>query len=214
MVVILFVVVLFVLLASRIHIAVGLGMTGIILLLIYHGIPLQVINQSVFKSVDSYPLAAIPFFILLGEGIQKGKLAPYVMELINVFLRRFRGGLAVAVILTNFLYLSGRILLGLVIFALGLFLARVVGEAIASRQKTHGQVWVLAARTAILFLAGAMALRQMGLADEVISLAFGLTFGAVTVATAIAFGVGGRNLAGRKLEEWEESLRKRQDIQK
>jgi len=101
MVVILFVVVLFILLASRIHIAVGLGMTGIILLLIYHGIPMQVINQSVFKSVDSYPLAAIPFFILLGEGIQKGKLAPYVMDLINLFLRRFRGGLAVATILTS-----------------------------------------------------------------------------------------------------------------
>jgi len=62
-------------------------------------------------------------------------------------------------------------------------------------------------------LAGAMALRQMGLADEIISLAFGLTFGAVAVAAAIAFGVGGRDLAGRKLQEWEESLRKKRDIQ-
>ena len=121
------------------------------------------------------------------------------------------GFTALAVILTSFLYLAGRILLGLVIFALGLFLAKVVGGAIASRQKTHTRMWVLAARTPILFLAGAMALRQMGLADEIIYLAFGLTFGAVAVAAAIAFGVGGRDLAGRKLQEWEEHLCKKEN---
>jgi ABC-type Fe3+ transport system permease subunit len=56
-----------------------------------------------------------------------------------------------------------------------------------------------------------MALRQMGLADEIITLAFGLTLGAVAVAAAIAFGLGGRDLAGRKLQEWEENLRKKQN---
>ena len=58
------------------------------------------------------------------------------------------------------------------------------------------------ARVAILVLAGAMSLRQMGLANEIVVLAFGLIVGAVAVAAAIAFGIGGRDVAKRKLEEW------------
>jgi hypothetical protein len=54
----------------------------------------------------------------------------------------------------------------------------------------------------ILALAGAMALRQAGLADDIVNLAFGLTLGAAAVAFALAFGLGGRDMAGRTLEEW------------
>ncbi|MGN6698012.1 MAG: hypothetical protein ACTHMR_07635, partial [Thermomicrobiales bacterium] len=63
------------------------------------------------------------------------------------------------------------------------------------------------AQAAILVLAGAMALRQMGVADDIINLAFGLLLGAVAVATAIAFGVGGREVAGRELARWVDAAR-------
>ncbi len=53
-----------------------------------------------------------------------------------------------------------------------------------------------------MVLAGAMALRQMGLANEIITLAFGLLLGAIAVAAAIAFGIGGRELAGEALKNW------------
>jgi hypothetical protein len=55
---------------------------------------------------------------------------------------------------------------------------------------------------AILVLATAMALRQMGIANEIVNLAFGLLLGAIAIAAAIAFGFGGRDLAGRELEAW------------
>ena len=42
----------------------------------------------------------------------------------------------------------------------------------------------------------------MGLANEIISLAFGLFFGSIAVATALAFGLGGRNIAAREIEKW------------
>ena len=42
----------------------------------------------------------------------------------------------------------------------------------------------------------------MGLANEIIDLAFGLLLGAAAIAVAIAFGIGGRDIAARKLEEW------------
>jgi hypothetical protein len=64
----------------------------------------------------------------------------------------------------------------------------------------------MSARIAILVLAGAMALGQLGVADEIITLAFGLTLGAIAVALAIAFGVGGRDLAARQLDRWHKSV--------
>jgi hypothetical protein len=48
-----------------------------------------------------------------------------------------------------------------------------------------------------------MALRQTGLADDIVILAFGLRLGAV----AVAFGLGGRDLAARTLEDWRASTR-------
>ena len=58
------------------------------------------------------------------------------------------------------------------------------------------------ARVAIILLTGSIAIRYMGLANEIINLAFGLTLGALAIAVAIAFGIGGREVAARKLEEW------------
>jgi len=54
----------------------------------------------------------------------------------------------------------------------------------------------------VLVLGGAIALRQMGVADSIINLAFGLLLGAVAVAAALAFGLGGREVAGRELEQF------------
>ncbi len=53
-----------------------------------------------------------------------------------------------------------------------------------------------------------MALRQMNVAEDIINLAFGLLLGAVAVAGAVAFGIGGRDLARQQLERWSGSLRR------
>jgi hypothetical protein len=47
----------------------------------------------------------------------------------------------------------------------------------------------------------------MGLANEIINLAFGLLLGAIAVAAALAFGLGGRDMAGRQLEGWVDSVK-------
>ena len=65
----------------------------------------------------------------------------------------------------------------------------------------------MAARVCILALAGAIALTEMGLANQIVTLAFGLTLAAFALATALAFGLGGREIAGQQLEEWRISLR-------
>ena len=51
-----------------------------------------------------------------------------------------------------------------------------------------------------------MGLRAMGIADDIVNLAFGLTLGAVAVAVALAFGLGGREAAGRLASRWADRL--------
>ncbi|MCX7086939.1 MAG: hypothetical protein NTV00_02675 [Methylococcales bacterium] len=63
-------------------------------------------------------------------------------------------------------------------------------------------------RFAIIGLVTAMGLRAMGLADDIVNLAFGLTLGAISVAVAISFGLGGREAAGKQMEYWLSNLRK------
>jgi hypothetical protein len=108
----------------------------------------------------------------------------------------------VAVLMTELLALAGRILLGLVIFLVGLYLARLAASAIRSSGVDPPNLLATAAQAAILVLTGAMALRQIGVANEIINLAFGLLLGAIAVAAALAFGLGGREVAGRQLQQW------------
>jgi hypothetical protein len=108
----------------------------------------------------------------------------------------------VAVLMTELLALAGRILLGLIIFLVGLYLARLAAGAIRSSGVDQPNLLATAAQAAILVLTGAMALRQIGVANEIINLAFGLLLGAIAVAVALAFGLGGREVAGRELQNW------------
>jgi hypothetical protein len=111
-----------------------------------------------------------------------------------------------ATLLTGLTVFLWRVVLGLVIFGIGLWLGNLAGSAIEAGQSANAKLLALVARVAIWVLAGAMALSQLGLGSEIVNLAFGLTFGAVAIAAALAFGLGGRELAGRELEKWRGTL--------
>ena len=106
------------------------------------------------------------------------------------------------VLIQDFIRLAGHILMAMLIFGLGMLLAQIVGKGIATSDSPNAQRLATVARVVILALAGSMALRQTGLADDIVNMAFGLTLGAAAVAFALAFGLGGREIAGRTLEEW------------
>src|SRR5207253_3442512 len=101
----------------------------------------------------------------------------------------------------------GHVLLGLLLAAIGLYLARLAATTVRGSGMANAGTMAEVARWAILVLVGAMALREMGLAPEIINLAFGLLLGSAAVAGAIAFGVGGRHVAGRELERIVEGRR-------
>lgn len=112
------------------------------------------------------------------------------------------GFAAVAGIVTRIIDFGGQVLLGTLILAAGLYLGKMVSTIIARSQLPEAQTLSTVARVAILVLASAMSLSEMGLGDEIIRLTFGLTLGALAVACALSFGLGGREAAAGLLRRW------------
>ncbi len=59
----------------------------------------------------------------------------------------------------------------------------------------------------VFALALAIALQNLGIANEIVTLAFGLLLGSIAIAAAIAFGIGSREIAGREVEAWVKKLK-------
>lgn len=112
---------------------------------------------------------------------------------------------AMAAMLTEVLALASRVLFGAVIIALGILLANILAAAARREGKPSSEIISTLVRWGIVALATAVGLRFMGLANDIIVLAFGLILGSVAVAVAIAFGVGGRDAAKRLLDRWTSS---------
>jgi Conserved TM helix len=114
-------------------------------------------------------------------------------------------------IVTGILAISGRIVAGLIVFGIGLFLANLAFNLIVSSGTYQARILGNAARIAIIALVSAMALQQMGIASDIVNLAFGLLLGAIAVAIALAFGLGGRDIAADQVREWLASFKDKKD---
>jgi hypothetical protein len=114
---------------------------------------------------------------------------------------------ALTLLVSNLLQVTGQVLSGVVVFAIGLYLANLAQNVVASSGSHQSQVLGQATRLAIIIFVGAMALQQMGIAPSIVNLAFGLLLGAIAVAMAISFGLGGRDVASDQLREWMSGFR-------
>jgi hypothetical protein len=105
-------------------------------------------------------------------------------------------------LIDTFIRFGGDVLLGSMILIIGFWLANLAYDAIdrASGPNTKGLARI--GRVAIMALVIALGLRAMGIADDIVNLAFGLTLGSVAVAVALSFGLGGREAAGKLTEHW------------
>lgn len=91
---------LLLLMAAGAHIAVALGLSASFLLLFVQQVPVATLGQIALKSVDSYALAAIPFFMLAGELLTRGKIAQIIVDVIGALARSVRGGMALTALLS------------------------------------------------------------------------------------------------------------------
>ncbi len=114
---------------------------------------------------------------------------------------------ALTAIVSGIVVISGRILGGLIVFAIGLYLANLAFSLITSSGSRQSRILAQIARIAIIALVLPMALQQMGIASNIVELAFGLLLGAIAVAIALAFGLGGREIAAAQVREWLSSFK-------
>lgn len=112
-----------------------------------------------------------------------------------------------AVILAQLLKYAGQVAVAIVVFGLGLYLANVARNIIRATGGPQANFLAQAARLAIIIFSGALALRQTGIADDIVNMAFGLLLGAIAIAVALAFGLGGREIAARELEKVVQSVK-------
>jgi hypothetical protein len=111
------------------------------------------------------------------------------------------GGGTIAIFLAQVTELGGKVIFGTLIIVVGIFLARIIANLVGSGTGEGGYAQTLV-RYAIIALFTAIGLTFMGLADQIVMMAFGLILGSAAVATALAFGLGGRDAAARVLEQW------------
>ncbi len=110
-------------------------------------------------------------------------------------------------ILRTILDLSGQILFGLLILIIGNFIATLFYTILS---KSENNTFIASiARGAIIALFLAISLRTMGIANSIVELAFGLVLGAVAVAVALSYGLGGREAAGEHMKEILNKFRKK-----
>jgi tripartite ATP-independent transporter DctM subunit len=82
-----------VLMLVRVPIAFSLLLSAVFSALA-HGQGLSILIQQMVKGIDSFTLLAIPFFIAMGEIMSVGKISEKIVDLANLLVGRFRGGLA------------------------------------------------------------------------------------------------------------------------
>lgn len=83
------------------HIAVAIGVVAAILLLFSLNVPTVTLAQVAFSSLDSYALAAIPFFVLAGNLATRGNVAEMLFATAGTVLRCVRGGMAFSLVLSS-----------------------------------------------------------------------------------------------------------------
>ena len=130
-----------------------------------------------------------------------------VMLFATIEAARQLGFQLLATLVADFTVFAGHIVLGLLTFGIGLFLADLATRTLRNSGAVQAPLMATAARLSIIVLSGAMALRQMGLANEIINPAFGLLLGAIVMAVALALELGGREIVARELNQWIESLK-------
>ncbi|MBT2771370.1 TRAP transporter large permease [Halomonas sp. ISL-60] len=90
--------------ALSIPIAVAIALTAVIGLYFFSSVPLMVVPQRMFVGLDSFPLMAVPFFILAGHIMSNGGIATRMVEFARSLVGGIQGGLACTCVVTCMMF--------------------------------------------------------------------------------------------------------------
>jgi tripartite ATP-independent transporter DctM subunit len=93
-----------ILLAVGVPIAFSIGLASLVPITLQGNIPLTLVISRMFGGIDSFPLMAIPFFILTGSLANACSLTDKIMDLAAFIVGRMRAGLAHCDILASILF--------------------------------------------------------------------------------------------------------------
>ncbi|MDR9401885.1 MAG: mechanosensitive ion channel [Halothece sp. Uz-M2-17] len=114
-------------------------------------------------------------------------------------------------LVSGIIFVSGKILAGLIVFAVGLYFANLAFNLILSSGIQQSRLLGQTARIVIIAFSLAIGLGQIGIAPNIINLAFGLLLGSIAVAIALAFGLGSRDIAAEQVREWLNNFKSSND---
>lgn len=110
-------------------------------------------------------------------------------------------GLAsIAAMFGSLILFGGKLLFGIAIFMAGIYLANIASNLITSTGGTDAIFLANIARWAILIFVAGIALNQVGV--TLAASAITIILATIGVAVALAFGLGGREIAAKQLEKW------------
>lgn len=85
-------------------IAFALGIGSVVYVIVETPLPMMIVFQRMFTSLDSFPFMAIPFFILAGALMNASGLADKIIDFSRVLVGHFAGGLANVSIVASMLF--------------------------------------------------------------------------------------------------------------
>ncbi len=158
--------------------------------------------QSIFSWADEKTASNIPRFDIakIVSGLVKFLIMLFItVEALSVLNLTVLNNIGYAIIGYTPLFISGVLIIGIGIFA-GYFVEGLI------KRYANSPFSALIAKYIIIVFAIFMTLEQIKFASTIVNLAFLLVLGGLSVAFALAFGLGGRDFASRQLEKIEKKI--------
>ncbi len=109
-------------------------------------------------------------------------------------------------LIQDFIVFAFKVILPVIILGAGILISDWVKRLTQGATRERPFLANLA-EAAIVVFALTIALQNLGIANEIVTLAFGLLLGSIAIALAIAFGIGSKDVAGREVENWVKKLK-------
>ena len=134
-----------------------------------------------------------------------------IMLFATVSATEMLGSDALTGIMNVFIAFFWKVVLAVLILVIGMYFANLAYKAVMKTGTNNANFIGRLAQTAIVVFAGAIALREVGVANEIINLAFGITLAAIALAIALSFGLGTQKIAERELDSFLTKMRTPKD---
>jgi hypothetical protein len=118
-------------------------------------------------------------------------------------LSALNAGVTSLLVMRLFNYLPD-LIAAVLILIVGVFFARFIARSVlisAVNMQVHSaRLLSLGVKWLVMVLAGAMALEHLGIGGQIVRMSFGILFGGIVLALALAVGLGSKDMVSRSLE--------------